>query len=370
MKIKYTLWIWLACLIGGGGCSDDDGRLTPTDFDEYHPIIPQGNHEYDERIVEWFERTGTYILYKFKPAEVYSVPNRDWEEIYVDTTKTVERYVLSENDYVEDGVVYLTGVPYPLGKTRISDISWKEITLENTTLLVEIFSTKYGGNFWIEEADEAYVNEQLEMVESIFLNFYSNEILRKKLPLKIILGKNLLQNTGGKQKLNPQPYIATNGNLSLLINYGDESIETVDRLSIKYNLNYWFISEVLELGPSNTDDFYSVSDYYWAGTSTGANRPTNAQTYAAGFVVRPSASTDLLAIQEYDKQYYIRMILQTPYERLIAKPETPDYNVKDFTGILHPDKDVNGLIRKKYDLLIRDFKNFGIDLQAIGDYNN
>ena len=37
-------------------------------------------------------------------------------------------------------------------------------------------------------------------------------------------------------------------------------------------------------------------------------------------------------------------------------------------GILNPVKDVNGLIRKKYEILVNSFKeNYGIDLQAIGD---
>ena len=39
-----------------------------------------------------------------------------------------------------------------------------------------------------------------------------------------------------------------------------------------------------------------------------------------------------------------------------------------YVGILNPVKDVNGLIRKKYEILVNSFKeNYGIDLQAIGD---
>lgn len=37
------------------------------------------------------------------------------------------------------------------------------------------------------------------------------------------------------------------------------------------------------------------------------------------------------------------------------------------TGVLHPKKDRKGLIKKKYDILINEFKRLGVNLQAIGN---
>ena len=37
------------------GCSDDE-NLSPSDVPEYEITLPQGEHEYDDRIVNWFDR--------------------------------------------------------------------------------------------------------------------------------------------------------------------------------------------------------------------------------------------------------------------------------------------------------------------------
>lgn len=58
-----------------------------------------------------------------------------------------------------------------------------------------------------------------------------------------------------------------------------------------------------------------------------------------------------------DWEQYVKAIVSTPYEQLIAPG-----------GILHPDIDKKQMIRKKYDYMINHFKEeYNIDLQAIGD---
>ena len=61
MKTKNILWILIVGFIGWIGCNDDNKTLTPSGVEEYELVIPQGNHEYDARIVDWFDRTGVYI---------------------------------------------------------------------------------------------------------------------------------------------------------------------------------------------------------------------------------------------------------------------------------------------------------------------
>ena len=53
---------------------------------------------------------------------------------------------------------------------------------------------------------------------------------------------------------------------------------------------------------------------------------------------------------------------------LVATPVNGNYNANDLTGILHPLKDRNGLIRRKYDILINEFKRQGVDIETIGSY--
>ena len=79
--------------------------------------------------------------------------------------------------------------------------------------------------------------------------------------------------------------------------------------------------------------------------------------YSRGFLSRATK-------QEDDVNYYIEAIISTSYEDLNSEYN----NVDSYKGVLNPIKDVNGLIRKKYDILVNYFKGeYGIDLQKIGD---
>ena len=51
MKLYY-LFILVGCLLA---CNDEDS-LTPTETPEFGYSVPQGNHENDNRIVDWNKR--------------------------------------------------------------------------------------------------------------------------------------------------------------------------------------------------------------------------------------------------------------------------------------------------------------------------
>lgn len=54
-----------------GACSDND-RLTPSEGLEFSYSLPQGNHDYDTKIMDWFERCGFYILYHLTRKEIFT----------------------------------------------------------------------------------------------------------------------------------------------------------------------------------------------------------------------------------------------------------------------------------------------------------
>ena len=84
---------------------------------------------------------------------------------------------------------------------------------------------------------------------------------------------------------------------------------------------------------------------------------TNQNMYSTRFVVR---RTKL----ENDADNFIEAIISTTYENLTAEYPANNYT---FNG-MHPTKDVNGLVRARYDILVDHMKTaYGIDLQAIGD---
>ena len=91
-------------------------------------------------------------------------------------------------------------------------------------------------------------------------------------------------------------------------------------------------------------------------------------SYRLGFVKRPYATSQLSLIQDDDLKNYVNMIYDNTYVTFVATPVNGNYNANDLTGILHPLKDRNGLIRRKYDILINEFKRQGVDIETIGSY--
>lgn len=297
MKLHLIyLFILAACMLA---CDDENG-LTPTETPEFGYSVPQGEHDYDDRIVDWNERCNTFILYKF-----------DLKEVFWDVT------------------------------------GWKES--EPTP---EGSSKPYTQGWVADVADEDYVGEQLYLIETLFLNFYPDSTLRRCLPLKLLLCKEFgLRSPDGKFT----PYNVQSGYDYLAFNWGSEEVLTftnIQKNTFKYEVNNTFLTRLLNNGKIVEDaDFYEGMNY--------ENKVTNTNMYERGFIKSGTK-------QENDVEIYISAIIQTPYEELIAEPT----NDKDYSnrGILNAKKDVNGYIRKKYDILVNKFKeNYGIDLQAIGN---
>lgn len=371
MNVKHILWIVVLGLIGWIGCSDDE-TLTPSETLVPRIELPQGNHEYDAKIVDFYERTGLYILYKFKPRDIYFAGNLTWNEMYYDTIVIAYTFALGDNLYVKDGVVYQMMLgqiqdSWPLGTTYNDNGLWTRATLdeEGGTVYIEEQNVKAYGKFKVDEADEEYTGEQLAWIEEMFLNFYPESVLKKAMPMKIILGRDLKEMFGSMAQ-NRSHY--TEAYNSLIFSHGDKSLESLtlrQKDSLKSILHTWFgVKKLTSI--CSFSDFYGVTDYYWAGS---ASKPSTGQYYGLGLVAEPKTVL-LNQIQEGDLEAYLKMITNNSYATLIAEPENGDYDKNSYLGILHPRKDVNKLIRKKYDILIRIFNDLGVDLQAIGELYN
>ena len=359
MKMKYMISIILG-LVFWMGCSDDE-NLSPSDVPEYEITLPQGEHEYDDRIVNWFDRTGVYILYKFNPADAYFNVDQTWAEAYRDTSLVYTWYTFGEGDYVENNTAYVDGVAYELGISFKTDGSWFEYSIVDGKLLEVEASFKNSGTFSVQEADEAYVGDQLALLEELFLNFYPDSILHNYMPLKVLLGRELKRSAGTDLS-----YTSVFNNL--ILSYGDESITTLTvekKKELKVDLHMWFINERLKEKLSFVE-FFEAADYSWVGGSY-SDRPAKNECYGLGFVVWPSSYINLDIVQDEDLSAYLEMIIGNSYETLTAEPENGDYNANDYTGILHLKKDVNEKIKERYDILIQEFKRLGVDLQAIGN---
>lgn len=301
---KYVLLLALAGIFLCSGCYEEDS-LQERDGEEVIYTIPQGNHDYDARIVDWYERTGAYILYQFSQRDAVWTKYR-WDEAIPD-----------ENGKVETG------------------------------------------DWTILPAKEEYVEKLLSFLEQNYLNFFSDEFLREILPIRILLCSTLQDYWDNEPRIY-QYYFGTD---VLCIGWGDERLDAITSAEkktfrnklLQKALNDALTAGLIEIPQEFTS--YSLSYYYFPCTID--------EMYQKGFL--DYYSTAKYVTPEWDWKEYVTAIIQNPDTTLMAKPTEKD-KAKP-RGMLHPDKDVNGLVRKKYDAVIRYFKEeYDMDIQAMGNY--
>ena len=69
MKLRYLFALLAFC--GFIGCADDNEDLKPSPGLEWFYELPQGNHDYDKKIVEWRDKYGVYVLYDYDVNDIY-----------------------------------------------------------------------------------------------------------------------------------------------------------------------------------------------------------------------------------------------------------------------------------------------------------
>lgn len=386
MKAKY-IYILLSSIIGMIGCNYSEDELTPSDIKEYELIIPQGNAEYDKKIVNWHTRIGKYILYKFKPADVYFNVNSIWSEIYTDTIYVDRTYLEDEYKIKFQGGVTQISIGkknYVLrsGQDSIGypDGSWVKFEILDKNLRFRSMYFIPNGNFKVEQAELEYVERQLDLLEECFLNpdFYTDDILRSQLPLKIILGcklkylKKQVDLSTGEYKYTIFPIKYHTSFNNLIFSHGDNSITKLtneNKKALKEELNNWFIEQIKDR--LSLDKFYSVTQY----TNLPDLKYKYNELYDWGLISPIRGTPTLYNLKKNDLDSYIQMILENSLQKMEKEPKNGNYILKYMngkmvhiaTGVLHPKKDRKGLIKKKYDILINEFKRLGVNLQAIGN---
>lgn len=301
---KHAYVIIMAVLLLAA-CRKEEAKLTPTTFDELGFNLNQGNPSIDARIKGYFDRHGTYMLYKFEPRDAYWAVTR-WDSAYR-----------------------------------------------------------------VIPADPAFVDKQLDLLDTTFFRYYADSTLRKYLPRKFLLCSSIRFNGTGAQL---DGYLTTNLNTgwineTFLANWGSSRINTIrgvrDSAALfRGNINYGFL-RLMDLSSKmgRSDLFAASSDY-----TTALINNTQAQRFKRGFLTTtgsttpPGLSTDWIA--------YIQAAVQNPYS-VLTNPTGMTANNTSMQGILTPVKDSSGLIRKKYDAILDYYKTtYNIDLQRIGDGSN
>ncbi|MDR0765867.1 MAG: hypothetical protein LBF09_02880 [Odoribacteraceae bacterium] len=269
------------------------------------PTLPQGNHDYDDYILEFFEKYNTLMLYKYESHDIYwNVTNNAFIPVVRDSV---------------GGVAKSGHVDTP--------------------------------------ADEAYIGEQIDMIREKFLSHYPDDFLLEMLPKKIFLLRSFveLSTTGVATDKAPAAGIDY-----LLFQWGGEEIRSITPAQVndfKSKASEVFLRKLATSGKIQRDPaFLSITDYATPGSG-------NAARLANGFIT-PSAITEAA-----DWDAYVYAVVYTPYDTLVKpRGSLSATDFVNRRGLLTPEYDTSGKIRAKYAAITGYFKNtFDIDLQAIGN---
>ncbi|HMT75858.1 MAG TPA: putative zinc-binding metallopeptidase [Chitinophagaceae bacterium] len=81
--MKYAIYtcIVIISLVFLNGCVKEEDTLTASGINEFGYHVPQGNNPYDQRIVNYYNRYGVYMLYKFTKKDAYWSITK-WDSLY------------------------------------------------------------------------------------------------------------------------------------------------------------------------------------------------------------------------------------------------------------------------------------------------
>jgi hypothetical protein len=304
MKLPIYILLFLAL----AACTKKEAALTPSSSLAYS--LPQGNHDYDATIMDYYKKYGTYLLYKFTDKDAYWTPT-GWKDARYDSALSY----------------WVTG-------------------------------------FLAQQAEEAYVGKQLEIIQRLWFRYYSDKFLKEYLPVKILLCSKVDSSWLGYDfSTNPITFFLNYKEVgawysydNISVSYGNaKELTATDSGYITWKMSQAFMNEIFTLKPiAATDDFTKLTSY-----TTQFN--SQAAAYSAG-----SISDYYNATNQNDWNNFM-LIMVSCSETLLNQAEAPSWSATN-TGILNPLKDTSGKIRKRYNIVRNYFiTNYNVDLQAIGN---
>lgn len=307
MQLKYILIMIIALATG---CSDEDD-IIPRQENEMSYKLPQGDHDYDEIIVDWYNRYKFYTLYEFTDRDLYW-NNTQWEQ------------------------GFMPGI---------------------------------GGNLLGKPADPEFVGYQLDLFQQTLLDLYPDSLF-VYMPLKILLCSELwetgyvfdytvMDNVPDSTAICAYKgfdYFAMNGGNSSIL-----SMTSADKVEMQIALNALFLERLCEKGVIvMPDKFATFSDYtykYYGGEELFKHG------FLSAWVLKNGDKQGSMA---NDFASYMKLVT-LPLATLEAEPDRDggSYNEPSLIGALHESRDVNKLVRKKYEVVVEYLRELGIDMEQI-----
>lgn len=314
--MKRKCFVILCIVLLGVSCYKKEGKLSPSNDPEDLISLPQGNHAYDDVIMEWYSKYGFTALYIFTDRNIY------WNN---------ETWLQGDDDRTMD-------------------------------------STVGGGDEVGEPGDQGYVGEWCDMFETLFLDHYSDSLLADVMPFRVFIcsglwtaEKDLVSDTYVYEKIwiyEGWDNIAVNGASSYIC----DSLTRQDQLDFSQVLNGYFIQKMAEKDMFSIPvEFYQESDYSNSASISGL------ELFKNGYVKQVEY------FSRQDKESYKKGDLQA-FMELMAYPL--DYLEKgelEEIGSYDTEPSLSGLFRrpeaakvkKKYDVLLKVLKEMGIKMEDI-----
>jgi len=299
--ILYSMLLSAACF----SCKKETAPTASTDTQGY--TVPQGTNSYDTTILGYYNKYGTYLLYKFTGKDTYWTP---------------------------------TG--------------WKNADSTSSTI-----------GYYVSQANPDYVAKQLALVKKLWFSYYTDKFLKDFLPAKIMLCATV-DSAYVTYVFTPvyTPVFKTKA-VAAWYNYDNicvnnarpviDTMTTRDSITYMAKINLIFIQSMIGRNVANpTADFASATNYSTTISS-------QALAYANGILY--TYYNGPTSVRDWGM--YMQAMVSCSETRLNKSTAATDAT---FNGILNATKDVNGVVRKRYNILRNYYiNNYGVDLQAIGN---
>lgn len=178
-------------------CNPQENEITPTGIEEKY-TLPQGNHDFDEKIVEFYDSTGVYVLYQYDSL---------------------------------DAIWNITGL-YP--------------------------NTNYPLRIVLPEEENLALGVQ--MIFDNWLDLYPKSTLKATLPKKVLLADSVWRKSSSSGEASLADYTYTFDNIC--IGNINESLNDVDEKEYRAMLNLAYISYCIDYGKIEVPEaFYEMVDY-------------------------------------------------------------------------------------------------------------